>query len=168
MNVLYCMYCTLYCTDLVLPLCRHDLGVGARHLDAGVEAALDMRSLDVPAVDPGSPHPTVVGTLRPGEPILGPTKRVLVTVKQRVLLLDTKPRLLMLRLLHDLQAFLPVVGRHCLLLVVVGLTQDQDVVPPGEGAGVDLDRSQVDVRVGSVRLVAGTAVIVPLWEILHL
>ena len=54
------MYCTLYCTDLVLPMCRHDLGVGAGHLDAGVEAALYMRSLDVPAVDPGSPHPTVV------------------------------------------------------------------------------------------------------------
>ena len=74
----------------------------------------------------------------------------------------------MLRLLHDLQAFLPVVGRHGLLLVVVGIAQDEDVVSPGEGAGVDLDRSQVDVGIGSVRLVAGAAVVVPLWQVLHL
>ena len=127
-----------------------------------------MGSLDVPAVDPGCSHTAVVGTLGTGEPVLGPTEWVLVTIEQSVLLLDTKPGLLVLSLLHDLQAGGPVVGGHGLLLVVVGVAQDQDVVPSSEGTGVHLDWSEVHVRVGPVSLVAGAPVIVPLGQVLHL
>ena len=93
---------------------------------------------------------------------------MLVAVKQGVLLLNTEPGLLMLGLLHDLLALVPVVGRHRLLEVAVGLTEDQQVVSPGEGTGIHLDRSQVDIRVVSVGLVAGTPVIVPLGQVLNL
>ena len=69
----------------------------------------------------------------------------------------------MLRLLHDLQAFLPVVGRHGLLLVVVGIAQDEDVVSPGEGAGVDLDPSHVDVGVDHHLHQGGLSLAEPKW-----
>ena len=93
---------------------------------------------------------------------------MLVAVEQSVLLLDTKPGLLVLGLLHDLLALLPVVGGHRLLEVVVGLAEDQQVVSPGEGTGIHLDWSDVDIRVISVSLVAGAPVIVPLGQVLHL
>ena len=55
----------------------------------------------------------------------------------------------------------PVVGVSGLLVVLVSLTHHQDVVPASEGVRVDLDRVEVGVGVGSLRLVGGAAVIVP-------
>ena len=93
---------------------------------------------------------------------------MLVTVKESVLLLDTEPRLLVLSLLHDLETLLPLVGLHGLLEVVEGFTEDQEVVSSGEWTGIHLDRLEVDIRVGSISLIAGAPVIIPLGQILHL
>merc|ERR1719242_2210275 len=136
--------------DLVLPLCRHDLGVGARDSDPGVETCAVVSLHNVPAVDLVSPHPAVVGTLWPGEPVLGPAEWVLVLVQQSVLLLDTEPWVVVLGLLHHLLAGLPLVGVSWQLVVLVRLAQHQDVVAPPEGVRVDLDGVQVGVGVGAL------------------
>merc|ERR1719411_2255793 len=49
--------------DLVLPLGRHDLGVGAGDPDAGIETGAVVSLHNVPAVHLVSPHTAVVGTL---------------------------------------------------------------------------------------------------------
>ena len=90
--------------DLVLPLSRHDLGVGARDSDPGVETCAVVSLHNVPAVDLVSPHPAVVGTLRPGETFLRPTVGMIVSVQQGELLADAEPGLLLPRLVHDLVA----------------------------------------------------------------
>merc|ERR550517_2422075 len=153
--------------DLVLPLSRHDLGVGARHSDPGVETCAVVSLHNVPAVDLVSPHPAVVGTLRPGEPVLGPAEWVLVLVQQSVLLLDTEPWVVVLGLLHHLLTGLPLVGVSWQLVVLVRLAQHQDVVAPPEGVRVDLDWVQVGVRVGALSLVGRAPVIVPDGQIVN-
>ena len=127
-----------------------------------------MSGLDVSPVHSVGSNSTVVGSLGSGITILGPAEGALLQVEERVLLLDTKPGLGAGSLLHHLGALLPLVGGGGLVLVVVGLAHHQDVVTLGEGAGVHLDGLQVGVRVLSVGLVAGAAIIVPHREILHL
>ena len=61
----------------------------------------------------------------------------------------------------------PLVGLRWLLVVLVGLAQHQDVFTASEGVRVDLDRVEVGVGVGALRLVAGAPVIVPDGKIFH-
>merc|ERR1719219_978185 len=152
--------------DLVLPLGRHDLSVGAGHPDPGVETGAVVSLHDVPAVDLVGPDPAVVGALGAGEPVLGPPEGMLVLVQQSVLLLDTEPGMVILGLLHHLLTSLPLVGVSGKLVVLVGLAQDQDVVASSEGVRVDLHRVKVSVGVGALGLVCGAPVIVPDWKIL--
>ena len=72
-----------------------------------------------------------------------------------------------LRLLHDLETGLAVVGAGRLLVVLVGLAQHQDVVAPPEGVRVDLDWVQVGVRVGALSLVGRAPVIVPDGQLIN-
>ena len=127
-----------------------------------------MSGLNVSAINSVGTNSTVVRSLGSGVPILGPAEGTLLQVEERVLLLDTKPGLGAGSLLHHLGALLPLVGGGGLVLVVVGVAHHQDVVTLGEGAGLHLDGLQVGVRVLSVGLVAGAAIIVPHREILHL
>ena len=60
--------------------------------------------------------------------ILGPTKWMGVLVEQSVLLLNPEPGVLVLGLLHDLLARLPVVRVGWLLVVFVGFAHHQNVV----------------------------------------
>ena len=59
-------------------LCGHDLRVGPREVDPGVERGPVVRLHDVPPVHAVGAHAAVVRTLRPREAVLGPTERVQV------------------------------------------------------------------------------------------
>ena len=106
-----------------------------------------MGSLDVSPVDISGPDSAVVRSLRSWVAVLGPAERLLVIVKQGVLLLNTEPGLLILDLLHNLETLLPLVGLHGLVLVVVSVAHDEEVIPLGEGAGVHLDWMDVHIAV---------------------
>ena len=106
-----------------------------------------MSSLNVPPVDISGPDSAVVRSLGPRVAILGPTERLLVIVEQGVLLLNSKPWLLILGLLHNLKTLLPLVGLHWLVLVVIRITQDEEVVALVERAGVHLDWMNVDITI---------------------
>lgn len=88
--------------------------------------------------------PTYLGSR---EPIFGPAKWVHVLVEKSVFLLDSEPGLLVLGLLHDLIAALSVVGLSRLLVVLVGLAEDELVAAQSEGVIVDGHWVQVDVGV---------------------
>jgi hypothetical protein len=74
--------------------------------DPRVEAGPVVGLHNVPAVDLAGAHAAVVGALRPGEPVLGPPKRMTVLGQEGVLLLDAEPGLKVLGLGHDLHALL--------------------------------------------------------------
>ena len=88
-----------------------------------------------------SPHPY----LRSWETILRPSKWMRVLVEESVLLFYSKPRMLILGLVHHLLAQLAVVGVRWLLVVLVGITHDEYVVPSPEWVRVKLDRVKVCV-----------------------
>ena len=127
-----------------------------------------MSSLNISAIHLVGSNSTVIRSLGSWETILWPTKWMLVMIKECVLLLYTKPRVLRLGLLHDLHTLLSVVGGHGLVKVVVGVTQDQQVVTAGEGTGIHLNRLEVDIRVGTISLITRAPIVVPHWQIIHL
>ena len=86
---------------------------------------------------------------------------MLVLVEKGVLLLNTEPGLLVLGLLHDLVAELAVVGLSGLLVVLVGLAEDNLVVSQPEGIFVQGNRVKVDIRVGALSLSSGGSIEVP-------
>ena len=69
-----------------------------------------MRLDDVPSVDFVGADAAVVRPLRPGEAALGPAEGMAVDVEQRVFLLDTEPRVLISRQVHQFLAFVTIVG----------------------------------------------------------
>lgn len=106
-------------------------------------------------------HAAIVGTLWSWETVLGPAKWIAIEVKERVLLFDAKPRLLLDALVHHLQArFALVSGRRC-AIKLVGIAHDQNVVATPEGILVDGHRIQISVRVAALRLVARAAIVIP-------
>ena len=138
---------------------------------------------DVSAVDPVGSHSAVVRALGSGESVLGPAEGMLILVEEGVLLLDAEPRLLIfgpgkrndlskeetfkrknlrrVSLGHDFVAELPVVGLCGLLVVLVGLAEDNLVVSQPEGILVHGNGVQVDVGVGTLGLSGGGAIEVP-------
>ena len=112
----------------------------------------DMGSLNVSPVDISGPDSAVVRSLGPRVAVLGPTERLLVIIEQGVLLLNSKPGLLVLCLLHDLKTILPLVGLHWLIFVVIRVTEDEEIVSLGERAGGHLDWMKVDIPIGASSL----------------
>mmetsp|Transcript_11977 Transcript_11977/g.35965 ORF Transcript_11977/g.35965 Transcript_11977/m.35965 type:complete len:310 (-) Transcript_11977:337-1266(-) len=163
---------------LVLPLCGHDLGVGAADVDAGVHARLHMCLHHVTGNGRPRPDGAVVRALGAGETALGPAKRALGEgVEEGVLLLDAKPGLLGGGLLHGDVAVVPVVGRQrhnvsharAILLDAGGLegvTEHQDVVTAAERVLVDHTRLQEHLGVVTWSLVGGRAIVVPGGQVL--
>ena len=90
---------------------------------------------------------------------------MLVLIQKGVLLLDPEPRVLVLGLLHDLVALLPVVGLGGLLVVLEGLAQDDLVVAQAERVPVHGHGIEVDVGVGALGLAGGGAIKVPDGEL---
>jgi len=140
-------------TDLILPLCRHDLGICTGHPDAGIQAGSVVSLNNIATVNTVGTNTAVVGTLGSGEPVLGPSEGMSVLSQEGVLLLNAEPGLGRLSSLHDLQADLPVVGVCGLLVVLVGFTHHHDVVSTSEWIRVDLDGVKVGVGVLSLSLV---------------
>lgn len=134
-------------TDLVLPLSRHDLGVGAGDVDASVQAGLVVSLDDVAAEDLARADTAVVRTLGTGEAALGPAIGPAVDVEQGVLLLETEPEfVLLVGLNHDGSIVAVVVGVR-LAVSAPSLAHDEDIVAETEGVGVEGNRAEVDIRV---------------------
>lgn len=113
--------------DLELPLGGHDLGVGARDLDAGVQAALVVGLDNVTLNNLASADTAVVGTLGSGETVSGPTVGPVVDIEESVLLLETKPGHLVGMSLHQLGGFMSVVELVGGAIGVPALGEDENV-----------------------------------------
>lgn len=154
--------------DLELPLSRHDLSVGARDLDAGVQAGLVVGLDDVTADNLASTNTAVVRTLRSRETALGPAVRLVVHVEESVLLLETEPGLVFGVGLHELSGLMAVVELVGGAIRHPALRENQDVGDTTEGVREDSDGAKVDVRVVTGRLLRGGAVEVPHGKVLGL
>merc|ERR1719285_888755 len=108
---------------------------------------------NVPAIDIAGTNSAIVGALGSRETILGPSEGVTILVKKGVLLLNSKPWVVVLGLLHHLCALLPLVRLSLLLVILVRLTHHHDVLATSEGVWVEFDRVKVGIRVGSFSLV---------------
>lgn len=148
-------------THLELPLRRHHLCVCATDLHSGVQAGLVVRLHNVAAKHLVSADAAIIRSLWPREAALWLAERLLVKVKQRVLLLDAEPRLLGLHLGSGLGARVAPIRLAGRVIELEGLAHDQDVVAALERVPVDGHGMQVRVRVVASRLARGAAVIVP-------
>merc|ERR550525_1919784 len=117
-------------SHLVFPLGRHHLSIGSRHPDTSIETGSVMGFHNVPAVDIAGTDSAVVGALGSRETILGPSEGVTILVKKGVLLLNSKPWVVVLGLLHHLCTLLPLVRLGLLLVVLVRLAHHHDVLAP--------------------------------------
>jgi len=75
---------------------------------------------------------TVVRALRTWETHLGPAEDLSIGIEEGVLLLETKPRLVLLGGVHDLLGVSTVVGLVDGSIVVVTFTENEDVVTTTE------------------------------------
>lgn len=100
---------TLAGTNLEFPLGGHNLSIGTGDVDAGIQASLVMRINDVTAHNPAGANTAVVRTLRSRETILRPAIGPVLHVEESVLLLKTKPGLVLGVSLHQLGALMTVV-----------------------------------------------------------
>lgn len=132
---------------MVFPLSGHDLGVGTRDGNTGVQAGLVVGFDNISAEDLASTVATVVGALGSRETIPGPAVGPSVCVKEGVFLLKTEPELFVGVGLHQecgIVAEVELVGgavRH------PGLAHDEDVVTEPPGIGVVGDGAEVDIGV---------------------
>ena len=142
-------------SDLVLPLAGHDLGVGARHLDASVEAGSVVSVGDDSAEAVVRADGAVVGTLGTGvavvRPAEGPRGELSLGADERVLLLDAEPGLFLEPGVEDLLGVDAEVGVGRLKLLaggvgpLVGLGHDDDVVALAEWVSEVGDGSHDDL-----------------------
>jgi hypothetical protein len=152
-------------SNLELPLGRHDLGVGARDLDASVEASSVVSLDNISAVDVVGSNSAVVRALGSGITLLGPSVRVAINVEHGPFLLHAEPWLLVLDFFHDSGARSSVVSTSWLLVGVEDFGKDEDVRSSSEGIWEDSNRLEVAIRVGTLGLASGGTVVVPLWEL---
>lgn len=153
--------------DLVLPLGRHDLGVGARDVDVGVHAGLVVSLDNVTAEDLAGTHTAVVRTLGRRETVLGPAIRPALEVEEGVLLLEAEPELVLLVGLHQEGGIVAEVVGVRLAVGIVGLADDEDVVAQAEGVRIEGGRAEVDIRVVAGCLAGGGAVEIPLGQVVE-
>jgi len=151
--------------DLVLPLSGHDLGVGARDVDLGVQAGLVVGLDEISCENLAGTVSAVVRALGSGETVLGPAVRPALSIQQGVLLLETEPVPLAGELLHEGSSIVAVVVGVGLPVRHPGLAHDEDVVAEAERVRVDRDGAEVDIGVVARCLASGRPVEVPLWEV---
>jgi len=138
---------TLAGADLEFPLGRHDLGVGARDVDAGIEAGLVMGLDNVTLDDLAGSNTAVVRALGSRETTSGPAERALVVAKQGVLLLETEPGLPLGVEVHDLLALMSEVELVGRTIGIPALREDKDVGRAAERVREDRNGSQVNIGV---------------------
>jgi hypothetical protein len=146
-------------------LSRHDLGIGTRNLDSGVQASLVVCLDDVSAIDLAGTDTTVVWTLRTWETARGPAIWSVGHIEEGVFLLETEPRLMRLVCGHKLGTLGTVVELVWGSIWIPALGENEDVWRTPEWIGEDGDGSEVDIRVVTRSLTGGGAVKVPLWEV---
>ena len=149
-------------TDLELPLRWHHFSVDARVVDTGVKACTVVSLDNITTHDTARADTTVVRTLRSGETALGPAIRTAISAHKRVLLLNTKPAMLVLALLKDLRSVVAVVGFVRRAIIVVALGQNEHVVAATEGIREVRHGAEVHVRVVTRSLACRRTVKVPL------
>lgn len=152
-------------TNLVLPLRGHDLGIGSRNVNVGIQTGLVVRFYYVSAKDLAGANTTVVGTLRSGETVARPAIGPAGEVEHGVFLLESEPELLLGVLLHyDCGVVTVVVGVGG-AVGHPGLAHDEDVVAEAEGIRVEGDGAEVDIGVVTWSLRGRGTVKVPFGEI---
>ena len=88
-------------TDLVLPLPRHDLGIGSGDVNVGIQARLVVSLYNITPKRLAGSVTTVVRSLRSREAVLGPAKRPSHFIQHGVFLLQAEPGLMLLVLFHE-------------------------------------------------------------------
>ena len=146
---------------LSIYLGRHDFGIGARDIDAGVNGSSVVSFDYVSTKDFVGSNTAIIGSLRSGEPILGPAERVEIGIEQRVLLFDTKPRFEFGSQFHGFQTGVAMVRFGGFLVVLVGVAENQTIVSKTEGISVDGNRIQVHVGVATFCLICRATIVVP-------
>ena len=132
---------------MVLPLCGHDLGVGARDVDTGVEAGHVVSLDEITAEDLTSADTTVVWALGSGESVLGPAIRPAIDIEEGVLLLETEPKAFASVGLHQEGSVVTEVEGVGLAIRHPGLAHDEDVGLAAEWVVEDGNGAKVDIRV---------------------
>jgi hypothetical protein len=159
---------TLARANLELPLGGHDLGVGARDLDAGVQAGAEVGLDNVALDDTAGANTAVVRTLRSRVAVLGPAVRAAVEVEESVLLLETEPGLVLGVGLHQLGRLVAVVVLIRGAIGIPALAENKDVGVEAERIGEDSNGLEVNVRVVAGGLASRRAIKVPQREVLGL
>lgn len=152
-------------SDLELPLGRHNLGIGSRDFDAGVQASLVVSLNDISAKNLSSTNTTVVWALRTGETIGGPSVWPIGHIEKGVFLLKTEPWFVLSVCLHQLGALVTVVEFVRGSISVPALVQDDDVGGTTERIREDSTWAEVHIGVVSRSLISRRTVKVPFWEI---
>jgi hypothetical protein len=119
--------------NLVLPLGRHHLGVGAGDQDASVQASLVVSFDNITAHDFAGSDTAVVRTLRARETALWPAIGPSVKAKEGVFLLETEPELMLLICVHDDLGFMSEVEAIGLTIRHPGLAHDKDIAVQTNG-----------------------------------
>lgn len=163
-------------TNLVFPLAWHDLSVGSRDRDAGIQtsAVVGVSNSTTEAVV--GTNGAVVRALGSGISVVRPAKRpggeLGLSANKRVFLLDTVPRLLVRT---SIENFLGVgaevsVGRHQLgaggVLPSEGLSHNKHVIGLAEGVTEDSNRFHDDLRIVGGSLIARGTIVVPIRNVL--
>jgi hypothetical protein len=146
-------------------LSRHDLGIGTRDLDTSIEASLVVSLNNISAEDFAGAHTAVVWTLRTGETVGWPSVRPIGEIEERVLLLETEPRLVNFVGVHELGTLGAVVELIWSSIWVPTFGQDQNIWSTTEWIWEDGDRSEVNIRVFARSLTGGGSIEIPFWEI---
>ena len=149
--------------DLELPLPGHDLGIGARDRQAGVDAGLRVDLDDLAAHDAVGADAAVVRALRGRHPAAGrEAERRTVETQHRVFLLESEPHLVVGVLLLDASGGSARVGG---MRAHVGgqqhLAHHQDVAATADRVVTLEDRAQHAVGLVAGGLVGGRAVEAP-------
>jgi hypothetical protein len=158
---------TLTRANLELPLGRKHLSVDTGDVDTSVDAGLVVSLYNITAVDLAGTDTAIVRTLGTGETTLGPAVGLVIQIEEGVLLLKTKPRLLILVGLHELGAIMAIVELVGSTIGVPALSEDKNVSVAAEGIAVHGNGTKVDVGVLTGSLSGGGTIEVPLGELLN-
>merc|ERR1712039_232170 len=135
-------------THLVLPLPRHHLRVGAGNRNPSIDASLIVCLHDIAPEGTIGACTAVVWALRSGIATQRPSQWCpAIALKEGVLLLDSKPWLLVQLLVKECLGGLAGVGRDRLHLGCHALAQDQNVLAAAEWICEDGDWLEEDLRV---------------------
>ena len=148
-----------------LPLGGHDLGVGTRDLDAGIQAGLVVSLDDIALHNLTGADTAVVRSLGGGETVCRPAIGTVIEVEESVLLLKTEPGLVLGVLRHQLIGLMAVVELVGSPIGVPALGEDNDVGGAAERIGEDGNRPEVDIGVVTGRLASGGTVEVPYGKV---